>query len=226
MDTIGGLLIGVKMMENEKYEMKYGEVPKDYIKRFVKLLRDKKVKEGEIKKIKDRVKTVLNMPTEQISFIIYMTPQATPRPRLGRFGTFYVKGAMDNSKIFKDFMLKQFPEVNHITTPCKFTLDLYMPIPSGLNRIDQILAELKIIKVISRPDWDNLGKTYSDMIQKHLLQEDSLIYDARVRKFYSVKPRVELKIEYDTHYDCNYSKKTIEGWNTYNEDKSKNRDVL
>lgn len=213
-------------MDTSKYDKKYGEVPKDYIKRFVKLLRDKNVKEKDIVQIKNRMKTILGMETEQISFIIYMTPQATPRPRLGRSGRFYVKGAMDNSKIFRDFMKSQFPEVANITTPCKFNVDLYMPMPSGLNRIDQILAELKIIKVISRPDWDNLGKTYSDMIQKHLLQEDSLIYDARVRKFYSAKPRIEITIDYDTMYDCLHSKRTIESWTTYDEDRSNDREII
>lgn len=214
-------------MDNRDYEMKYGEIPKDYIKRFVKLLRDSKVKESDIKKIRDRMKRLLHMPTEEISFIIYMTPKATPRPRLGRSGTFYVKGAFDNSKIFKDFMESQFPEMHHITTPCTFNVNLFMPIPSsGMSRLDKILAELRMIKVISKPDWDNLGKTYSDMVQKHLLLEDSLVYDGRVRKFYSSLPRIEITIKYDTMYDSNYSKKKIESWKNYDSDKSIDREVI
>lgn len=214
-------------MNNKEYEMKYGEVPKDYIKRFVKLLRDTKVREKDIKAIRDRVKKILHMPTEEISFVIYMTPKATPRPRIGKFGTFYVKGAFDNSKLFKDFMETQFPEANHITTPCQFDISLFLPIPSsGMSRLDKVLAELRLIKVISKPDWDNLGKTYSDMVQKHLLTEDSLIYDARVRKFYSTKPRIEITMRYDSMYDSTYSKKKIESWKFYNKDKSIERDVI
>lgn len=213
-------------MDNKEYEMKYGEIPKDYIKRFINLLRNNKVKEKDIKKIRERMKSILHMPTEEISFIIYMTPKATPRPRLGRSGRFYVKGAFDNSKIFKNFMETQFPDMHIITTPCVFNVDLYLPIPSGMSRLDKILAELKMIKVISKPDWDNLGKTYSDMVQKHLLMEDSLVYDARVRKFYSSKPRIELTIKYDTMYDSQYSKKKIESWKYYDTDKSIDREVI
>lgn len=213
-------------MDLKEYERRYGEVPKNYIKRFVHLLRQNKVKEKEISKLQERMREILGMTTEQISFVIYMTPKATPRPRMGKFGRFYVQGAMDNSNLFKNFMESMFPEMHMITTPCKFNIDLYLPIPAGLNRLDKILAELRLIKVISKPDWDNLGKTYSDMVQKHLLQEDSLVYDARVRKFYSSKPRVELTLEYDTEYDCKYSKKTIEGWKTYNEEKSIDREII
>ena len=64
------------------------------------------------------------------------------------------------------------------------------------------------------------------MVQKHLLQEDSLVYDARARKFYSFRPRVEITMEYDTKYDCKHSKRTVEKWKTYNEEKSINRDII
>lgn len=213
-------------MRKDNYEEKYGDVPKEYYDRFIYALKKSGIKDKEVSSLQKRIREILRMDTEEIHFVIYMTPKATPRPRIGKFGRFYVQGAMDNSKLFKDFMKSQFPEMHMITTPCRFNIDLYLPIPSGLGKMEKILAELRLIKVISKPDWDNLGKTYSDMVQKHLLQEDSLVYDARVRKFYSFRPRVEITMEYDTKYDCKHSKRTVEKWKTYNEEKSINRDII
>jgi hypothetical protein len=97
-----------------------------------------------------------------------------------------------------------------------------------MNRIDKILSELKLIRPMVKPDWDNAGKTYSDMIQKHLLLEDCLIIDGRTRKFYSIKPRIEINIKYMKKYDCKYNKKKIESWKFYEEleDKIVERDAI
>ena len=86
-----------------------------------------------------------------------------------------------------------------------------------MNIVDTILAELGLIKPITTPDWDNLGKTYSDMVQKHLLLNDSLITDGSVSKRYSLKPRIEITITYLLNYDCQYNKKVIEHSKSYKE---------
>src|SRR5690606_35289138 len=99
----------------------------------------------------------------------------------------------------------------------KIIMDMYLPIPSGMSKIDILLAELKLIRPLSRPDWDNFGKTYSDMIQKHLLLEDCLVVDGRVRKFYSLKPRIEIRIIYQDKFDSKFNKRKVESWNVYDE---------
>ena len=79
-----------------------------------------------------------------------------------------------------------------------------------MNTLDTVLAELGLIKPVTTPDWDNFGKTYSDMVQKYLLLNDSLITDGSVKKRYSLKPRVEITITYLLNYDCLYNKRVIE----------------
>lgn len=212
-------------MDEKEYERKYGEIPSNYIDRMIRLFKEAKFKKKDIEKLQIRMKQLLNMPTDEVRFIINMMPKATPRPRSSRNGHFYVTGANKNSKFFKEYLEKNFPEQGMISTPCMFYVDLFMPMPN-FNRIDTILAELKLIKVVTRPDWDNLGKTYSDMVQKHLLVEDCSIYDARVRKFYSSKPRIEITIKYDLFYDSKYNKKKIESWNVYDKNIVEERDVL
>ena len=57
--------------------------------------------------------------------------------------------------------------------------------------------------------WDNLGKTYSDMIQDILLLNDNIVNPGRVEKYFSLKPRVEIYIKYQDGFDSNFNRKKI-----------------
>ena len=78
-----------------------------------------------------------------------------------------------------------------------------------MNKKEVILAELGVIKPPISKDWDNLGKTYSDMIQKWLLINDGLIVKGTTEKFWSLKPRVEIILDYLVDFDCKYNKNLI-----------------
>ena len=90
-------------------------------------------------------------------------------------------------------------------TPCKFKCISYFPIPKSMNDVEKLAAELGFIRPISKPDWDNIGKTYSDAIQGSLLYDDSLIIEGVSKKFYSIKPRIELFIEYMSEHDSMFN---------------------
>ena len=76
-----------------------------------------------------------------------------------------------------------------------------------MNRAEKMLAELGFIRPISKPDFDNLAKTYSDMIQGSLLYDDQLIVEGRSSKYYSIKPRIEITLEYMEDFDCDFNKR-------------------
>lgn len=187
------------------YLESYGDIPLDQMERLDKLFK----KCGNNKQNKNgRLNDLLSMDWEEVRFVIYLLPKATPRPRCNRFmNTFYVMGAKDNKDIFKKFIIKQ--DIKMITTPCKFYCDSYLPIPKSMKADEQVLAEMGYIRPISKPDWDNLGKTYSDMIQGTLLFDDSLIIEGSSKKFYSTKPRIEIKIEYMKNYDSIYNEQKM-----------------
>lgn len=218
----------MKKKDIEAYQEKYGEIPNNFFERFNYVLEKANLKPKEILKLQEGARKLLKSKWEELDFVIYFTPQSTPRPRSGRGGRFYVKGAADNSNAFKEFITNSEHDFGIITTAAMFVVDVYLPIPPGMNRVEQILSELKLIRPIVKPDWDNIGKTYSDMIQKHLLMEDCTIIDGRTRKFYSAKPRVEINIKYMEKYDCKFHKKKIEAWKTYKEleDKIVERDSI
>lgn len=200
-----------------EYDKKYGEISKDNVERFLELLNDKNIKTKDIKAIKDKIEAIKSITCSRLDFILYMEPEASPRPRLGKFGSFYVKGARNNNDFFSELTELLEGKFEKIVTANRMIMDMYLPIPEGMNRTDALLAELKLIRPLSRPDWDNFGKTYSDMIQKHLLLEDCLVVDGEVRKFYSLKPRIEFSIIYQDKFDSKYNKKKVESWKVYDE---------
>ena len=137
------------------YEEKYGDITEDYEERINQLLTPIKT-DSRRKLLQEEIFRIRNVEWITKKFIIYLLPKATPRPRLGQRGVFYVKGAKDNKKLFKKFI--NDIDIDIITTPTKFTCKSYFPIPSSMNQIEKVLAEIGLILPISKPDWDNVGK--------------------------------------------------------------------
>ena len=199
-------------MPNKKelklYQEEYGNVSKDHLDRIYEFLDG--VKDKQLESIRSDIENNLNTQWKTISFIFYFIPKATPRARLSGFGKhFYVADAMNNRKLMEKFVREELSDFNVITTACKFYCDCYFPIPKTMNKYEKLRAELKLVNNLTKPDWDNLGKTYSDMIQNTIIMDDSLIIEGRVRKYYSSKPRIELTIEYADRYDSKYNMKNI-----------------
>lgn len=188
----------------QEYLEKYGDVSKDFTVRISDILSN--IKSNKIKsRLTEEIRKCLNKKWEKISFVIYLEPKATPRPRHNRASNiFYVKGAANNKKRFEKFLSKL--EYEQIVTPTKFTCVSYLPIPKSMNMLDTLLCELGLGYPMKKPDWDNLGKTYSDMIQGKLLSDDAIIVEGISKKFYSTKPRIEITLEYMTEFDIMYNK--------------------
>lgn len=194
------------MLKIEKeYIAEYGDIPETPQGRIEMLLEDINLSKCK-GSVFDKIKLIDNIKWNRLSYTIYLLPKATPRPRSGK-GIFYVKGAQDNKKIFNRFMESQ--DIPMVYTPCKFYCNTYFPIPHSMNKLERIIAELGYIRPISKPDWDNVAKAYCDMIQGSLLYDDSLIIEGISKKFYSIKPRIEVTIEYMENFDSDFNKNKI-----------------
>ena len=171
----------------------------------------------EICTVKERVvDAVTNRKWNEMSFLFYFVPEAAPRPRYSRFTkSFYVKGASSDIIFFDNYLNGLERPLEVIKTQCIFNCDAYIPIPNDMNRIEKVLSELRIIRPIATPDWDNIGKKYCDMIQSKILINDSIVVDGRARKFYSSKPRVEIHLSYLDEYDSSYNKRKVQSWKSY-----------
>ena len=199
-------------MPNKKelklYQEEYGKVSNNCIERIYNFLDG--LNNKQLETLRYDIENNLQTKWKSVSFIFYFIPKATPRARFSGFGKhFYVSDAMNNRKLMEKFVKENLSDFELITTACKFHCDCYFPIPKSMSKTEQLRAEMKLVNHLSKPDWDNLGKTYSDMIQNTIIMDDSLIIDSTVRKFYSSKPRIELVIEYADRYDSKYNMKNI-----------------
>ena len=189
------------------YIAQYGSYPTDENERLGYVLTNRRIPnlhetlQAEINRIK-------SIPWKVREFTFFIIPKATPRPRattINGHSMFYVKGAKDHKQFFKYYTKNEDIEI--IKTPIKFTSEVYVPTPSGMNATEEALAELGYIRPTSKPDWDNLAKTYCDMIQGLLIDDDALIIKGSLEKFYSIKPRVHIKLEYMEDFDCTFNRK-------------------
>lgn len=193
--------------EEKEYTKEFGNVPKDFAGRLDYILKD--IKLSRVKAtLYDELNRINNIKWKTLSYTIYLLPKATPRPRLGKSGIFYVKGSNNNKKIMDNFMKMQ--DITLITTSVKFKCVTYYPIPKSMSPMEKILAELGLIRPLSKPDWDNVAKTYCDMMIGYLIYDDSQIIEGVSSKYYSSKPRIEIDIDYMEDFDSNFNRKKLE----------------
>lgn len=191
----------------DNYNETYGNIPENKEERmdcFIKSIRMTKAKEEAVK---NEITHIKNIKWKSLNYVFYILPKATPRPRATRTGHFYVKGAAENKKFFKEFIKNESVEI--ITTPIKFSCKAYFPIPKGMNIVEKICAELGLIRPISKPDWDNVAKTYCDMITGLLIYDDNLIIEGKLSKYYSFKPRIEISLQYMEEHDSKFNSKKM-----------------
>lgn len=193
------------MLKMEKdYIDQYGDIPSDFDGRLNHLLGTVNLRKSK-SSVFDKINHIMSIKWKSLSFTIYLLPKATPRPRVGTAGIFYVKGAKNNKDFLKKYILELNPEI--IFTPAKFTCISYLPIPKSMSSVEKIAAELGFIRPISKPDWDNVGKAYCDMIQGLLIDDDALIVEGVSKKYYSIKPRIEITLSWMEDFDSDYNRK-------------------
>lgn len=178
------------------YEEKYGDIPITLEKRLSYIGKGHPNYKGK--------------EWNKINMIFYLEPKSTPRPRLSRSGVFYVKGSAENKKFFTKYA--EINKLPYINTECQIYIKCFLPTPKSMSKQDKADAEVGNIRPLTKPDFDNLAKTYCDMMNGILISDDSIITKGTLEKFYSIKPRIEIELLYTNGYDCKY-----------NENKFKNR---
>ena len=71
----------------------------------------------------------------------------------------------------------------------------FVPIPGSWSQKRQRLAELGAIAPAKRPDLDNFVKAGMDGCNQIVFTDDAQIVDLRATKFYSRRPRLEIRVE-------------------------------
>ena len=114
----------------------------------------------------------------------------------GRFGTH----AYDDKKYanWKDVArycaAKEMGTRPPLACAIEFTLKVYFEIPQSLSNKKKQQALRGILRPTVTPDADNLMKAAADALTGIVIRDDKFIVDARIEKWYSDRPRVEMEI--------------------------------
>lgn len=197
----------------EEYNEKYKDIPRDYNQRLEYLYHKEKINDKITAEIVNKMNTMIsNMYYRSYRVILYEDPEGSPRPRSrlvnrtniiagAKVNTSFIQvysitGKSDNMYM-KRLMNEELDELESIIyTPCDVIYSTYSKTPSYYNRIDKILCEIGLIRPLTKPDWDNMGKKYSDMYNGNVWIDDTCVVDGTVRKYYSILPRIEIDLLY------------------------------
>ena len=197
------------------YESKYSEIPRDYIERL-SWMYDKyhitKAKAEEILRAKYNILSSLYY-SDDILVVLYEEPEGSPRPRAryvnksnltsyaksdpGYIQVYSLTGASDRKFMKRLIDDNDLMKLNHlICTPCDVEYNTFSKTPSSYNTITTFLSEVGIIRPVSKPDFDNMEKKYADMYNGNVWIDDALVQDAAIHKYYSILPRVEIRLKF------------------------------
>lgn len=198
-----------------EYEEKYGDIPVDFRQRMSWLYDTLKLSQSQIYEImttSSQMSGALQFSGD-INVVLFEVPEGSPRPRFRIVNrqnlanmaianpsfvhVYSITGSEDNKfmrRLVDAGELQQLDSL--ICTPCNVDICAYMRTPTSFNKTDTILAEMGLIRPIYKPDFDNIAKKYSDMFNKNVWLDDTLVIDGSIHKYYSVLPRIEIRIRY------------------------------
>ena len=195
------------------YREKYDNIPKDYNERLKYIIDKYNVSEKQFNDIIYRKRNMeYNLEFLDFKLILYEIPEGTPRHRYRiinksnymnaaiatpSFVHVYQPNAKEDHVFMKRLVDEELYNLNiFVQTPCNIIINNYFPTPSNYNVSDILISEYGLNWCTKKPDWDNIGKKYSDMYNSNIWLDDKLVISGQVNKFYSILPRVEIDIHY------------------------------
>ena len=209
-----------RKQKEEIYREKYGNIPIDYEERLAWMYDTFHITENKANQILDaRNQMFYFMYYKLFRIILFEEPEGTPRPRFrlinrqnfantainnGSFVHVYSINAHEDNVFMKRLMNEEIYELQDlIYQPCDVQYNVFFKTPSYYNTEQKILAEIGLDRPINKPDWDNIGKKYSDMYNGNVWVDDSCVVSGTVNKFYSILPRIEINLNF---LNCLYNK--------------------
>ena len=180
-----------RLQKADEYEKKFSHIPVDYKERLEWLYDTLHITEREAYDIMDKRGRMLSaLQYSDVNIILFEVPEGSPRPRFRLVNrsnlsnmalsnpnfvhVYSLTGHEDNVYMKRLLTQQEFEGLNQlICTPCNVDIQAYLKTPSYYNRSDTILAEIGLIRPITKPDWDNIEKKYSDMFNKNVWLDDT-----------------------------------------------------
>jgi Holliday junction resolvase RusA-like endonuclease len=199
--------------KQKDYIAKYGHIPLDYKERLDYMCDVFNISYDEmIDILHERHRRMHNLYYNTIRIVLNVIPEGAKRPRYRfvnrsnlvsaaindpSFIHVYSPGAAANHEYMKRLVDSEIVQIQHlICTPCDVHFKAYFPTPKSFTKQEAFMAEFGLDRPLVKPDWDNIGKLYSDMYNSNIWIDDALTIRGVVDKFYSILPRVEIDLSY------------------------------
>lgn len=198
-----------------EYFDKYGDIPVDYNERLLWMMDYYKINQKQAQDIISQRDDMINqLQYFTYKVILYEEPEGAKRPRfrfckksissgaLDGFVHVYSPGASEgHNKLRRLLDSNEIYQLDSlVNTPCRIVFNAYFKTPSYFNKAEKFLAEVGLENPITKPDWDNIGKKYSDMYNSNVWIDDALTIGGQVNKYYSILPRVEVDLYFLNMY--------------------------
>lgn len=225
-----------RKVKEEEYEKKFSHIPIDYKERLSWLYDTLKITDQQAYEIMNQMDLMIaKLHYIDTMIILFEVPEGSPRPRFrivnrknlanmamanSEFIHVYSLTGREDNLFMKRLMEKEeFDALDSmICTPCTIDICTYHRTPSYFNKTQTILAEIGLERPIYKPDWDNICKKYSDMFNENVWLDDTLVIDGSIHRYYSVLPRVEIRIRYLNMLYNNHQYKSIINRTDYNDE--------
>lgn len=133
-----------------------------------------------------------------IQFTVYGEPVAQGRPRASTQGGFVRLYDPQKSRDYKDYVrlaASEHAPAALLLGEVGLLINVYRPIPKSFSKKKAALAEAGKIRPTTKPDTDNYVKGIKDALKSVIWKDDSQVVDEFGRKWYSARPRIEIKIK-------------------------------
>lgn len=207
------------MYNKNEYEAKYGHIPKDLNDRLEWMCSEYKLKPNDFNNIINYRNSMLeSLFYYNYKIILYENPEGAKRPRFrfvskknvatsARDGFVHVyspDASAGHKRLHELVTYNELYQLDHlISTPSVVTYNTFIQTPRTFNTWQTFLSEIGLIRPIVKPDWDNIGKKYSDMYNGNVWLDDAMTVSGTVNKYYSILPRIEIDVQF---LNCIYTK--------------------
>ena len=135
--------------------------------------------------------------TDAIEIVVAGEPVAKGRPRFSRArGVAYTPAKTRNYENLVKLAAGQAMDGREpLIGPVAVSLAAYLPIPQSWSNKKRLKAETGEIAPAKRPDIENLCKSSLDGCNGVVFADDSQVVKLRAEKAYSLRPRLEIRVE-------------------------------
>ena len=133
-----------------------------------------------------------------IKFTVPGEPKGKGRPRLAKSGRAYTPhDTASYENLVKVCFTDRYTDHEPIDGEVWVDITAYYKIPKSASKKKHQDMAMGFIRPLKKPDLDNIAKIVCDSLNGIAYHDDSQVTKLVVRKYYSITPRVDVKIGWD-----------------------------